>query len=379
MTDQHQHRATPEQWALTESRGVKGISVNSSCLIELRDRIEALEATQHAHIEAKSSEAGARRAVEQMRSRPGSWQPIKTETTYGSDAFIPALNEHCWSDWWKGALVRDIGNRPVTVKGSFDYCGKSYSYKTEAEPAADAIDVDRVLALQNQIRDGTLTLANALKEINGDDQPVQQFIAKYLFTASNILQDSFLFNFDNSVLFDLCINGEHLAPGDGIKIAHRLGEVPASGVYSTINYKVASVSKVDDGVWTVRAVRVGTSDSEPAPTADDLDAVAAAGAQVGRSSAAVDQVLALQDQIRDGTLTLPDALKEIGASEPAKDPFRRPSLADTLADSHHFQFFNTSVLIRAFKDWLTQEGKAPLAMRELLEAQAQIAESDPHA
>jgi len=204
-----------------------------------------------------------------MRSRPGSWQPIKTETTYGSDAFIPALNEHCWSDWWKGALVRDIGNRPVTVKGSFDYCGKSYSYKTEAEPAADAIDVDRVLALQNQIRDGTLTLANALKEINGDDQPVQQFIAKYLFTASNILQDSFLFNFDNSVLFDLCINGENLAPGDGIKIAHRLGEVPASGVYSTINYKVASVSKVDDGVWTVRAVRVGTSDSEPAPTADD--------------------------------------------------------------------------------------------------------------
>ena len=94
---------------------------------------------------------------------------------------------------------------------------------------------------------------------------------------------------------------------------------------------------------------------------------------------AVDRVLALQDQIRDGALSLADALKEIGASEPAKDPFRRPSLADTLADSHHFQFFNTSVLIRAFKDWLTQEGKAPLAMRELLEAQAQIAESDPHA
>jgi hypothetical protein len=103
----------------------------------------------------------------------------------------------------------------------------------------------------------------ATKEINGDDQPVQQFIAKYLFTASNILQDSFLFNFASSVLFDLCINGEHLAPGDGIKIAHRLGEVPVSGVDSTINYKVASVSKVDDGVWAVRAVRVGTSDSEP--------------------------------------------------------------------------------------------------------------------
>jgi anti-sigma28 factor (negative regulator of flagellin synthesis) len=203
--------------------------------IELRDRIEALEATQHAHIEAKSSEAAA---------------------------------------------------------------------------------VDRVLALQDQILDGTLTLAKALKEINGDDQPVQQFIAKYLFTDGNILQDSFCYDpsDSNSVSFDIAkfepVNG-CLKPGDGIKIAHRLGEVPASGVYSTINYKVASVSKVDDGVWTIRAVRVDTSDSEPAPTADDLDAVAAAGAQVGRSSAAVDRVLALQDQILDGTLTLAKALKEI--------------------------------------------------------------------
>jgi hypothetical protein len=100
--------------------------------------------------------------------------------------------------------------------------------------------------------------------------------------------------------------------------------------------------------------------------------------QKTKPSPAVDRVLALQDQIRDGALSLADALKEIGASEPAKDPFRRPSLADTLADTHHCSFFNTSVLIRAFKDWLTQEGKAPLAMRELLEAQAQIAESDPH-
>ena len=354
MTDQHQHRATPEQWAFTENRGVGDpVYATCSCLLEIRDRIQQLEATQHAHIEAKAAEAGARCAVEQLRSKPGSWQPFKVETTYGSDASIPALSQS------------DV--KAAEMKWA----------RTAPGMRSDA--TDRVLALENQIRDGSLTLVDALKEINGDDQPVQQFIAKYLFTASDILQDSFLFNFASSVLFDLCINGEHLAPGDGIKIAHRLGEVPASGVYSTINYKVASVSKVDDGVWTVRAVRVGTSDSEPAPTADDLDAVAAAGAQVGRSSAAVDQVLALQDQIRDGTLTLADALKEIGASEPAKDPFRRPSLADTLADTHHCSFFNTSVLIRAFKDWLTQEGKAPLAMRELLEAQAQIAESDSHA
>jgi hypothetical protein len=75
MTDQHQHRATPEQ-------------IRSRELLHLRRRIEALEATQHAHIEA-----GARCAVEQMRSRPGRWQPLKVETTYGSDAAIPELSE----------------------------------------------------------------------------------------------------------------------------------------------------------------------------------------------------------------------------------------------------------------------------------------------
>ena len=91
MPDQHQ--ATPDQWAVTEERG-RGDYATSSCIVELLHRIEALEATQHAHIEAKASEAGARCAVEQMRSRPGSWQLIKTETTYGSDASIPALSEH---------------------------------------------------------------------------------------------------------------------------------------------------------------------------------------------------------------------------------------------------------------------------------------------
>lgn len=100
MSDQHQHRATPEQWATTERMGA-GDHATSSCLLELRDlvksvrdsalhlalvtsklghRVKALEATQHAHIEAKAAEAGARCAVEQLRSTPGSWQPIRTFT-----------------------------------------------------------------------------------------------------------------------------------------------------------------------------------------------------------------------------------------------------------------------------------------------------------
>jgi hypothetical protein len=198
----NQHRATDEQWAKVKNWAPR--YPDCSCLIELRDRIRQLEAAQQApdpysgrpssltddQRKTAAALAGARCAIEQLGSKPGSWRPAK-----------PAPSPH-----------------PPTLV---------------------------------------------------DDQPVQQFIAKYLFTASNILQDSFRFDFNNSVLFDLCINGEHLAPGDGIKIAHRLGEVPASGVYSTINYKVASVLKVDDGVWAIRAVRVDTSDSEPAPTDDD--------------------------------------------------------------------------------------------------------------
>jgi hypothetical protein len=273
MTDQHQHRATPEQWALTDlielrdriqslethiavmeplvarTQAATGSALHLAAEIsKLGHRVEALEATQHAHIEAKAAEAGARCAVEQLRSKPGSWQRIKTETTYGSDASIPELSQS------------DV--KAAEMKWA----------RTAPGMRSDA--TDQVLALQDQIRDGSLTLPEALKKINGDDQPVQQFIAKYLFTAGNIQQDSFCYDpsDSNSVSFDIAkfepVNG-CLKPGDNIKIAHRWGELPASGVYSTINYKVVSVSETENRAWTIRAVRVGTSDSEPAPTADD--------------------------------------------------------------------------------------------------------------
>jgi len=63
----------------------------------------------------------------------------------------------------------------------------------------------------------------------------------------------------------------------------------------------------------------------------------------------------------------------------ASDHRPRPALGDALADTHHCSFFNTPTLIRAFADWLVQEQQAPMALRELLEVQAQIAERDPHA
>jgi hypothetical protein len=102
----------------------------------------------------------------------------------------------------------------------------------------------------------------------GEPAPVQPFIAKYLFTAGNIQQDSFCYDpsDSNSVLFDIAnleLGNGCLTPGDNIKIAHRWGEPPASGVYSTINYKIVSVSETENRAWTIRAVRVS---SAPDPT-----------------------------------------------------------------------------------------------------------------
>ena len=45
MTNQHQ--ATPDEWAQQEDWANRSAFSDSSCLIELRDRIEALESAQH--------------------------------------------------------------------------------------------------------------------------------------------------------------------------------------------------------------------------------------------------------------------------------------------------------------------------------------------
>jgi hypothetical protein len=48
-----QHRATPEQWARLDKWSTEDISLRTvgafSCLLELRDRVEALEAAQQPH------------------------------------------------------------------------------------------------------------------------------------------------------------------------------------------------------------------------------------------------------------------------------------------------------------------------------------------
>jgi hypothetical protein len=159
------HRATPEQWADTEDYA----AINSySCILELRARIEALEAAQ--------------------------------------------------------------------------------------QPPQDKLD--RLIALD---RDDSTEAAT---------QQPPQFTAKYLFTPSNILFDSFCYDpsDSNSVWFGAIIT-DLLAPGDNIKIAHRWGEMPSSEVHSTIDYKIVSISEnpdYDKRVCTVYATRVNSSGSASA-------------------------------------------------------------------------------------------------------------------
>lgn len=70
MTEQH--KAAPKQWAETLKWNRHG-SHFADCILELRARVEALEAAQHARVDA---------------SRPGKWDHLKisVETTYGVES-----------------------------------------------------------------------------------------------------------------------------------------------------------------------------------------------------------------------------------------------------------------------------------------------------
>ena len=92
-----------------------------------------------------------------------------------------------------------------------------------------------------------------------------------------------------------------------------------------------------------------------------------AGQQVPATSSAADRMLALQDQIRDGALSLADALKEIGAPAPAPCP-----LPATLVDRVANAIENSDRTIPAVGSAWTPEARA--AIREVA---AWLLEQDP--
>jgi hypothetical protein len=57
---------------------------------ELRARVEALEATHHAHVDTSRLSETVRVRIQQELSWPAAWQPLKvaTETTYGTAPIV---------------------------------------------------------------------------------------------------------------------------------------------------------------------------------------------------------------------------------------------------------------------------------------------------
>ena len=96
MTEQH--KATPEQWEHVSSAAMKQLVpwATAACLLELRDRLAALEAAQRSD-----------------------WRPVATETTYG--------------DANAAAAAEQILRAPIVVQGTFEHGGETYRFKAKPE------------------------------------------------------------------------------------------------------------------------------------------------------------------------------------------------------------------------------------------------------
>jgi hypothetical protein len=114
MTDQH--RANPADWLL---HAASLDDADSSCILELRARIEALEATQHAHADVSRLSDAEREQVTQELAKPAAWRPLDIETTCGTEAAI--------------ATAQRILRAPIVVEGTFEHGGETYRFKAKPE------------------------------------------------------------------------------------------------------------------------------------------------------------------------------------------------------------------------------------------------------
>ena len=74
-----QHRATDSEWYCLEARtsGSKSDVVAYSCILELRDRIKALEATQHAHVDLSHLSDAERERMLRSIANPGRFEDLE--------------------------------------------------------------------------------------------------------------------------------------------------------------------------------------------------------------------------------------------------------------------------------------------------------------
>ena len=188
MTDQH--RATPEQWAAVEEWAAERMRADS-CILELRDRLEALEAqyetqrqatlawgkdvdnhgrwiddhlkrimalesTQHAHADTSQLSDEERRTASEELSKPGSWQPLRTEIIYGeANAHAQNLVRH---------LSMDQLNYPETPDSSRSPADSLVERVGDAI-AAEATSAGSVNANDRPARAAILELANTVAKL----------------------------------------------------------------------------------------------------------------------------------------------------------------------------------------------------------------------
>jgi len=143
----------------------------------LRERVEALEATQHAHADVSRLSDAEREQVAQELAKPAAWRPLEVETTYGSDCTTTAQQiQTGTTDELQAALVglrdrapgslkstiyarfepdpkhnasatasdepistttaQQILRAPMMVEGTFEHGGETYRFKAKPEREA---------------------------------------------------------------------------------------------------------------------------------------------------------------------------------------------------------------------------------------------------
>jgi hypothetical protein len=120
MTDQY--RATPEQWEHVQiCAGMKQQIpwATADCILELRARIEALEATQHAHADLSRLSDAEREQVTQELAKPAACRPLDIVTTCSTEAAI--------------AIAQQILRATSVVEGTFEHGGETYRFKAKPE------------------------------------------------------------------------------------------------------------------------------------------------------------------------------------------------------------------------------------------------------
>jgi hypothetical protein len=117
MTEQH--RAKPEHWLILGRQAETLGCASSNAILELRARVEALEAAQLEQAESHRfcTDAIVRR-LEALEDKPAAWRPLETEITYGSEAAADAVQ---------------ILRAPMVVQGTFEHGGETYRFKAKPE------------------------------------------------------------------------------------------------------------------------------------------------------------------------------------------------------------------------------------------------------